>query len=307
MPVKTVEGLPSAQKIVQEGITFVTNRSDFQSKNRVSVVIINLMSTKKVTEEQFLKVLGHTPLQVDIEFVYMTSHRSKSVSKEYLETYYKTFEDIKDQYFDGLIVTGAPVEQKSFNEVTYIDELKQIIQWSESHVSKRLFVCWGAQFILSEYYGINRSTFKNKLFGIYPYEVKKFSNPYMKGFNDIYNVPQSRHTQLDTKQLKNTDELTILSSHPDFGPDILTTSDSKDLFIIGHLEYDREALDKEYKRDLNLGLRIEIPANYYPLDNPSATPLLTWKSFGLIFYGNWIYELYKSKLNNCSDGFCKDR
>lgn len=298
MPVKTVEGLPSAQKIAQEGITSINDQQNFANKNRVSVVIINLMSTKEVTEEQFLKVLGHNPLQVDIEFVYMTSHRSKSVSKGYLETYYKTFEDIKDQHYDGLIITGAPVEQKSFDEVTYIDELKKVVEWSESHVSKRLFVCWGAQFILNVYYGIKRSPLKNKLFGIYPYQVEDFSNPYMQGFNDIYNVPQSRHTQLDTKQFKQTDELTILSSHPVFGPDILATTDNRDLFVIGHLEYDRETLDKEYKRDLNLGLTVDIPSNYYPLDKPSATPFLTWRSSGLIFYGNWVLELSKIKLSH---------
>lgn len=299
MPVKTVEGLPSAQKIAQEGITSINDQQNFENKNRVSVVIINLMSAKEVTEEQFLKVLGHNSLQVDIEFVYMTSHRSQSVSREYLEAYYKTFDDIKDQYFDGLIITGAPVEQKPFDEVTYIDELKKVIEWSESHVSKRLFVCWGAQFVLGEYYGIKRRTLKNKLFGIYPYEVRDPSNPYMKGFNDIYNVPQSRHTQLDTKQLENMDELTILSSHPDFGPDILAANDNRDLFVIGHLEYDRETLDKEYNRDLNLGLTIDIPTNYYPLDNPNARPNLTWRSSGLIFYGNWVLELSKVKLNHC--------
>jgi len=299
MPIHTVEELPSAEKIAREGMISVNNSQELVNKERVSVVIVNLMSTKEVTEEQFLKVLGHTPLQVDIEFMYMTSHQSKHVSKEYLKTYYKTFDDIKDKYYDGLIVTGAPVEQKSFDEVTYIEELRKIIDWSETHISKRLFVCWGAQFVLNDYYGIERNFLKNKLFGVYSYEVHDSKNPYLIGFNDLYSVPQSRYTWLDIQQIKQSNYLTILSSHPDFGPEILITTNNKDLFIIGHLEYDRETLDKEYKRDLELGLNTEIPRNYYPLDNPSATPLFTWKSYGYIFYGNWIHTLYKDKMNHC--------
>jgi len=299
MPIHTVEGLPSAEKIAREGMISVNNSQELVNKERVSVVIVNLMSTKEVTEEQFLKVLGHTPLQVDIEFMYMTSHQSKHVSKEYLKTYYKTFDDIKDKYYDGLIVTGAPVEQKSFDEVTYIEELRKIIDWSETHISKRLFVCWGAQFVLNDYYGIERNSLKNKLFGVFSYKIHDPNNPYLIGFSDIYRVPQSRYTWLNLQQIKQSNNLTILSSHPDFGPDMLITTNNKDLFIIGHLEYDRETLGKEYKRDLKLGLNTEIPKNYYPFDKPSATPLLTWKSYGYIFYGNWVQALYKGKVNHC--------
>lgn len=297
MPIKVIEGLPVRTKLEQEQVyTIEASRAISQDIRPLKILILNLMPLKEITELQLLRLLGISPLQIDIDFLHMTTHKSKNTPTSYLQKYYKTHEEVINQYYDGLIVTGAPVEKLKFGQVGYIDELRKIIDWAQTHVYSRFYICWGAQFALNHYYNIKKLPLNNKLFGIFDYENIKPQHPYIRGFDDIYQVPQSRHTRIDDDAVLNIQDLEILTSHKEFGPDIITSSDQRDLFIFGHLEYDRDTLKQEYDRDVETGKDVNIPINYYPGDDSTATPKFQWRSHGHLLFNNWLNETYQNTL-----------
>lgn len=297
MPIKIIEGLPVRKQLQQEQVyTIESSRAISQDIRPIKILILNLMPLKETTELQLLRLLGNSPLQVDIDFLHMSTHKSKNTPTSYLQKYYKTHDEIKDEYFDGLIVTGAPVEKFDFDKVAYIDELRQVIDWAEDHVFSRFYICWGAQFALNHHFNIDKLHLDEKLFGVFDYRNILPSHPYIRGFDDIYQVPQSRHTKVDDKQLRAVEDLDILSEHPIFGPDIITSKDQRDLFIFGHLEYDRDTLKQEYDRDIEAGATIEPPHNYYPGDNPKDNPKFQWRSHGHLLFNNWLNETYQNTL-----------
>lgn len=295
MPIKVVQGLPVAEKLKQEGVNVMfEERALNQNIRPLRIAILNLMPTKETTEIQLLRLIGGTPLQIEVDFLHTATYASKNVSEHYLEKYYKTFGEIKDQYFDGLIITGAPVEQMLFEQVAYYEELIKILKWSETNVFSRFFICWGAQVALNYYYGIEKIDLDEKLFGVYKYQVTQPDSPYLRGFDDFYSIPESRHTTLNIEQIEKQKELIVLTERNDLGPDLVSSRDNRDLFIFGHLEYDRHTLELEYQRDVKAGLAIQVPENYYPDDEPEKEPILSWRANAYNLFSNWINETYQN-------------
>ncbi len=295
MPIKVVQGLPVADILVAEGVHIIQEeRALSQDIRPLRIAILNLMPAKETTETQLLRLIGGTPLQIEVDFLHTTSYESKNVSPTHLENFYKTFQEVKASYYDGLIITGAPVEQMPFKDVGYYNELIEILEWSETNVFSRFFICWGAQFALNHYYGIEKIALSEKLFGVYEYKVLKPSSPYLRGFNDFYSIPESRHTTMNAEQIQREQELTILSEDDVLGPDIVASTDTRDLYIFGHLEYDRYTLDWEYKRDKEKGLPIEVPEDYYPENDVTQKPVISWRSYAYILFGNWLNETYQN-------------
>lgn len=297
MPIKIIEGLPVKTKLQQEQVyTIEASRAISQDIRPLKILILNLMPLKETTELQLLRLLGNSPLQIDIEFLHMSTHQSKNTPTSYLQKFYKTHEEVKDDYFDGMIVTGAPVEKFEFDQVGYINELRAITDWAATHVFSRFYICWGAQFALNHYYNIEKIALTEKLFGVFDYQNVKPEHPYIRGFDDIYQVPQSRHTRIDYTALNDIPDLEILTSNSQLGPDIITSKNQRDIYIFGHLEYDRETLKKEYDRDIESMQDVDIPVNYYPNDNPSENPKFQWRSHGHLLFNNWLNETYQNTL-----------
>lgn len=297
MPIKIIEGLPVRTKLQQEQVyTIEASRAITQDIRPLKILILNLMPLKETTELQLLRLLGNSPLQIDVEFLHMSSHQSKNTPTSHLQKFYKTHDEVKDDYFDGMIVTGAPVEKFNFEQVGYIEELKKVTDWAQTHVFSRFYICWGAQFALNHYYNIEKYTLSEKLFGVFDYQNIKPEHPYIRGFDDIYQVPQSRHTKIDYAALNDIPDLEVLTSNKDYGPDIITSKNQRDLFIFGHLEYDRETLKAEYDRDAVSGMDTAVPFNYYPDDNPSEIPKFQWRSHGHLLFNNWLNETYQNTL-----------
>lgn len=297
MPIKIIEGLPVKTKLQQEQVyTIEASRAISQDIRPLKILILNLMPLKETTELQLLRLLGNSPLQIDIEFLHMSTHQSKNTPTSYLQKFYKTHEEVKDDYFDGMIVTGAPVEKFEFDQVGYINELRAITEWAATHVFSRFYICWGAQFALNHYYNIEKIALTEKLFGVFDYQNVKPEHPYIRGFDDIYQVPQSRHTRIDYTALNDIPDLEILTSNSQLGPDIITSKNQRDIYIFGHLEYDRETLKKEYDRDIESMQDVDIPVNYYPNDNPSENPKFQWRSHGHLLFNNWLNETYQNTL-----------
>lgn len=294
MPIKVAEGLPVSKKLIDEGVKVIfEKRAATQNIRPLRILILNLMPKKQETELQLLRLIGGTALQIDVDLLHTSSYESQNVSPQHLDKFYKTFAEIKDSYYDGFIITGAPVEHLDFKEVKYYEELVEIIKWSEKHVFSRFFICWGAQFALNYYYSIDKVDLPEKLFGIYQYKTISDKHPFLQGFNDHYVIPESRHTQLNEAQIYKETDLEVLTSCVKLGPDIIATKDRRDLFIFGHLEYDVRTLEEEYRRDIDKGLKIAVPENYYPDDDPKQTPEMTWRSNAFILFSNWINETYQ--------------
>lgn len=302
MPIKIVEGLPIRKELKREQIvTMDESTARIQDIRPLKILILNLMPKKETTELQLLRLLGNSPLQIEVDLMYTATYEASNTPISHLNQYYKTFDEIKDQQYDGLIITGAPVEQFQYNEVNYIDELKTILDWSQKNVFSRLFICWGAQYALNYFYGINNYKLEQKLFGIYEYDVLEAVHPLLRGFNDTYQVPQSRHTSISIETIEAQKDLRITTKHPKFGPDIITTTDNLDIYLLGHLEYDRETLHQEYQRDKEAGSKIALPENYYPGDDDSKMPKFTWKSNAFLLYNNWLNEVYQRTYYNLED------
>ncbi|MCQ2506692.1 MAG: homoserine O-succinyltransferase [Lachnospiraceae bacterium] len=295
MPIKVQKNIP-AKKILEEENIFVMDeeRAVTQDIRPLKIAILNLMPLKEDAEVYLLRSLSNTPLQVDITFLTTKSYEGKNTPKSHLEQFYKFYDDIKDEKFDGLIVTGAPVENLEFEEVAYWDELTQILEWSKTNVTSTLHICWGAQAGLYYHYGIRKVQLEKKLSGIYKHEVMNRRHPLVRGFDDIFYAPHSRYTEADREMIDESGLFTVLAKSEEAGYFILLAQNGRHVFVMGHPEYDRYTLDKEYQRDLNKGINPDIPVSYYPDDNPSEKPLMTWRAHANTLYSNWLnYYVYQ--------------
>ncbi|WP_303973414.1 homoserine O-succinyltransferase [Streptococcus merionis] len=295
MPIKIDQGLPAVEVLKSENIFVMDEqRASHQDIRPLDVLIVNLMPTKIVTETQLLRLLANTPLQLNVEFLQMVSHKSKNTGAEHLSTFYKTFEQVKSHYYDGLIITGAPVENLPFEEVNYWEELGQIIEWSKSHVHSTLHICWGAQAGLYARYGVDKVRLDTKLSGIFKQRVVVPTCPLLRGFDDEFLAPHSRHTTIASEAIAHMDDLQVLAEGDEVGLSILATKDLREVYSFGHLEYDRDTLAKEYQRDLAAGLNPQVPVHYFENDNPELKPRLRWNLAAALFFSNWInYAVYQ--------------
>lgn len=295
MPIRIDNELPAKQSLEIENIFVMGNtRADNQDIRPLKIIILNLMPTKLETETQLLRLLSNSPLQIDIDFLQVATHEAKNVSKSHMDKFYNVFEDIKDNKYDGMIITGAPVEQMPFEEVDYWDELCTIMEWSKKNVYSVMHICWGAQAGLYYHYGIKKYPTDKKIFGIFPHFCLDDTHPLMRGLDDIYYVPHSRHTQIKRGDIAQIKDLQILSYSEDAGVHIVADMECRKFFITGHSEYDRDTLAKEYFRDIDKGLDIEMPINYFPNNDPKAVPRMTWRGTANLIFNNWLnYFVYQ--------------
>jgi len=296
MPIKIPNDLPAVKTLLDENIFVMTEtRAITQDIRPLKILLLNLMPKKIETETQLSRLLGNSPLQVDLELIHTKSHKSKNTSAEHLLAFYKTFDDVKDQTFDGMIITGAPVELMPFEEVEYWEELCTIMEWTKTHVHSTFHICWGAQAGLYYHFGIDKKPLDKKMFGIFPHKADYKKSILFRGFDDVFMVPHSRHTTVDIEDVKKCEGLKILASSEEAGVYAMATAEGKQIFITGHSEYDANTLANEYFRDLNEGKPIEIPKNYFPDDNPENEPVVTWRSHANLLYSNWLnYFVYQT-------------
>ena len=296
MPIKIPNELPATQTLTEENIFVMTEtRAGKQDIRPLQILLLNLMPTKIDTETQLSRLLGNTPLQVELTLMHTVSHQSKNTSEEHLLAFYTTFDQVKDRNFDGMIITGAPVEHLPFEEVEYWDELTEIMDWSLTHVHSTFHICWGAQAGLYHHFGIQKRQLDKKLFGIFPHHADYKRSILFRGFDDVFMVPHSRHTTVDRADVEKVSKLKILASSEEAGVFALSTRNGRQIFITGHPEYDAETLNKEYVRDQTAGKPIEIPKNYFPDNDPSRTPPATWRSSANLLYSNWLnYFVYQT-------------
>ncbi|SDN26516.1 homoserine O-succinyltransferase [Paenibacillus sp. yr247] len=295
MPIKIPDNLPAKEILNQENIfTMDESVAYHQDIRPLRIALLNLMPTKETTETQLLRLIGNTPLQVEFVLLHPKTHTSKNTSVEHLEMFYKTFEDIKDEKLDGMIITGAPVEQMEFEDVTYWEELTQILNWSKQNVTSTLHICWAAQAGLYHHFGVRKFALDNKIFGVFPHTVEVPNTKLLRGFDEVFNVPQSRHTDVRREDIEQCPDLEILSESEDSGVYIAATRDGKHIFVTGHSEYDACSLKWEYDRDVGKGLSIDIPKNYYPNNDPSRQPYNTWRAHANLLFSNWLnYYVYQ--------------
>lgn len=296
MPIKIQNDLPAKHELEEENI-FVMDESRALSQDfrELQIAILNLMPLKQDTELQLLRALSNTPLQIDVTFIQTESHISKNTSHSHIKKFYETFTDIKDKNFDGLIITGAPVEKLDFEEVNYWDELTKIMEWSKEHVTSTLHICWGAQAGLYYHYGLKKHLLDKKVFGVFEHHVMNRKVPLVRGFDDYFMAPHSRHTEVRAEDIRKIPDLTILAESDEAGVFLAIADEGRRIFVMGHPEYDRVTLDKEYKRDKAKGLPIDLPVNYYPDDDDTKKPRLEWRSHGNILYSNWLnYYVYQT-------------
>ena len=296
MPIKIPNDLPAVKTLNNENIFVMTEtRAITQDIRPLKILLLNLMPKKIETETQLSRLLGNSPLQVDLELIHTKSHKSKNTSAEHLFTFYKTFQDVKNRTFDGMIITGAPVEQLEFEEVEYWEELCEIMEWSKTHVHSTFHICWGAQAGLYYHFGVKKYPLDKKLFGVFPTTADYKQSILLRGFDDTFMVPQSRHTTVKTEDIKAVAKLKILASSEETGVYAAMTEKGKQIFITGHSEYDAGTLAAEYFRDKSEGKPIDIPKNYFPDDNPENPPLVTWRSHANLLYSNWLnYFVYQT-------------
>lgn len=296
MPIKIPNDLPAVKTLNEENIFVMTEtRAITQDIRPLKILLLNLMPKKIETETQLSRLLGNSPLQVDLELIHTKSHKSKNTSAEHLFTFYKTFDDIKDRTFDGMIITGAPVEQLEFEEVEYWEELCEIMEWTKTHVTSTFHICWGAQAGLYYHYGIKKVPLEKKLFGVFEHRPDYKRSILLRGFDDVFMVPHSRHTTVLAEDIEKIPELRILASSDEAGVYAVSTDKGRQIFITGHSEYDADTLKNEYFRDLEAGRPIEIPKNYFPGDDPAKPPMVTWRSHASLLYSNWLnYFVYQT-------------
>ncbi|MBR5329193.1 MAG: homoserine O-succinyltransferase [Firmicutes bacterium] len=295
MPIKIPNKLPATKTLNEENIFVMTEtRAITQDMRPLRILMLNLMPTKVVTETQIARLIGNTPLQVELELL-QTSYMPKNTSEEHMLAFYKRFDEVKDQNFDGMIITGAPVEQMEFEEVEYWDELCEIMEWSKTHVYSTFHICWGAQAGLYYHYGIPKYPLEKKLFGVFPHTVEYKRSILFRGFDDEFMVPHSRHTTIHREDIEAVPELNILSSSEEAGVFVVTVKEGRQVFVTGHTEYDADTLKREYVRDKEAGLPIDVPKNYFPNDDDTKDPLVTWRSAANLLYSNWLnYFVYQT-------------
>ncbi|MBQ9098102.1 MAG: homoserine O-succinyltransferase [Clostridia bacterium] len=296
MPIKIPNLLPATQTLHEENIFVITeNRAITQDIRPLRIVMLNLMPQKIATETQIARLIGNTPLQVELELLQTATHKSTHTSAEHMLSFYKVFDDIKDQKFDGMIITGAPVEHMAFEEVEYWDELCEIMEWSKTHVTSTLHICWGAQAGLYYHYGIPKVQLPQKLFGVFEHKLDYKRSILFRGFDDTFLVPHSRHTANRREDIEGVEGLRVLASSEEAGVFVVSTERGRQIFVTGHSEYDGDTLKKEYLRDKGQGLDIAIPKNYFPNDDDSKEPLVRWRSCANLFYSNWLnYFVYQT-------------
>ena len=296
MPIKIPDTLPARATLEGENIFVMTEfRAIHQDMRPLNLLILNLMPTKIVTETQLMRKLSNTPLQVQIELLRTSSHISQNTSEDHLSSFYTTFDKIKNRKFDGMIITGAPVENLDFTDVDYWDELCEIMEWSKTHVHATLHICWGAQAGLYYHYGIEKHTLPKKLFGVFPHTIVKKQSPLFRGFDDEFYVPHSRYTSNNIEDILAVPELELLAVSEQAGVFAVKSEDNRRFFITGHPEYDPNTLASEYFRDVDKGMTINVPANYFPNDDPTQPPVVRWRSAAQLFYNNWLnYYVYQT-------------
>lgn len=296
MPIKIPNGLPATKTLNDENIFVMSEtRAGMQDIRPLKILLLNLMPTKIDTETQLSRLLGNTPLQVELTLIHTKSHQSKNTSQEHLLAFYKTFDDVRNEKFDGMIITGAPVEHLEFEEVEYWDELCTIMEWTKTNVHSTFHICWGAQAGLYYHFGIKKYPLDKKMFGIFPHTADYKRSILLRGFDDTFMVPHSRHTTVLREDIEKVPEIKILASSEEAGVYAMATENGKQIFITGHSEYDAQTLNKEYIRDVNAGKPIEIPKNYFPNDDPSREPMVTWRGHANLLYSNWLnYFVYQT-------------
>ena len=296
MPIKIPNQLPATATLTRENIFVMTEtRAITQDIRPLQILLLNLMPTKVDTETQLARVLGNTPLQIQLELIAPSGHVSKNTSQEHMLAFYRSFDEVRDRTFDGLIITGAPVENLPFEEVDYWPELCEIMEWSKTHVHSTLHICWGAQAGLYYHYGIPKYALPQKLFGVFDHRVLKPSSPLFRGFDDRFYAPHSRHTEVLEEDIRKVPGLEVLAVSEEAGVFAVKTEDSRQFFLLGHLEYDRNTLAQEYWRDVDRGLDIQVPRHYFPNDDPNQTPIVRWRSAGQLIYTNWLnYYVYQT-------------
>lgn len=296
MPIKIPNDLPAVKTLESENIFVMTEkRAITQDIRPLKILLLNLMPNKIETETQLSRLLGNSPLQVDLTLMHTKSHISKNTSKEHLFTFYKTFDDVKNERFDGMIITGAPVEQMDFEDVEYYPELCSIMEWSKTNVHSTFHICWGAQAGLYYHYGIKKYPVDKKIFGVFPHKVVYKRSILFRGFDDEFMVPQSRHTTLKTEEIKAVKELKILAESEETGVYAVSSRNGRQIFITGHSEYDKNTLKNEYLRDLSLGKEIDLPKNYFLKDDPKKEPVVSWRAHANLLYSNWLnYFVYQT-------------
>ena len=296
MPIRIPNDLPAVKTLLNENIFVMPEqRAVTQDIRPLRILLLNLMPNKIATETQLSRLLGNTPLQVELELIHTSTYHSKNTSSEHLLAFYKTFEDVKDQTFDGMIITGAPVEKMEFEEVEYWEELCEIMEWTKTHVHSTFHICWGAQAGLYYHYGIKKYPLENKLFGVFEHTADYKNSMLLRGFDDRFFVPHSRHTTVKREDIEKVKELKIVASSEKAGIYALLTENGKQVFITGHSEYDANTLNDEYIRDKQRGDKIEIPQNYYPNDDETKQPVVKWRSHAHLLYSNWLnYFVYQT-------------
>lgn len=309
MPIKIQSDLPAKAELEEENIFVMDeNRAISQNIRPLEIIVLNLMPIKQDTELQLLRGLSNTPLQIDVTFLQMSSHVSKNTSASHIKKFYQTFEEIKSNNYDGMIITGAPVEKLDFEEVNYWDELTTVMEWSKKHVTSTIHICWGAQAGLYYHYGIRKELLSKKLSGVYKHRVMNRKEPLVRGFDDIFMAPHSRYTQASRQQILDNPRLKVLADSDEAGIYIVLGDGGKEIFVMGHPEYDRLTLDQEYKRDIDKGIEPELPVNYYPDDDCNRKPLLSWRSHANNLYTNWlnyyVYQITPYDLNESYDNYC---
>ncbi len=296
MPVNIPDSLPAKALLEAENVFVMgESRAMTQDIRPLKILILNLMPLKIVTESHLLRVLSNSPLQVEVELLMTSTHAHRHTPQKHLIAFYKTFETIKKEYFDGMIITGAPVELIDFEQVTYWEELCEIMEWSKKHVTSTFHICWGAQAALYYHYGIKKHELSRKLFGIFPHKVLSPREPLLRGFDDVFHVPHSRYTEVKKQDIESISGLITLSESEEAGLYLIISEDRRQIFVTGHPEYDANTLGEEYRRDINKGIEIDVPENYYPNNNPEAEPMVSWRSHAHLLYSNWLnYYVYQS-------------
>ena len=295
MPVRIPHDLPAARQLEEENIFVMRkSRAVHQDIRELRIAVLNLMPTKITTETQILRVLGNSPVQIDVRFIHMTSHEAKNTATEHLEQFYEGLDDVLHERFDGLVITGAPVETLAFEEVDYWPELERVLDWSATNVWSTLHICWGAQAGLYHHYGVPKYPLSEKMFGLFHHNALDLRNPLLRGFDESFLAPHSRHTEVRLEDVKKVPELEVLATSEVAGLYIAATRDLRRIFVTGHPEYDRLTLKAEYDRDVAKGLPIAKPANYFPGDDPARPPLMTWRAHAHLLYANWLnYCVYE--------------
>lgn len=296
MPIKIDDALPSKKILESENIFVITNKFAARQDIRpIKIIILNLMPIKSETETHLLRLLSNSPIQVDIELLQMVSHKSINTSSEYLNKFYKTFNNIKTLKYDGMIITGAPVETLDFEQVDYWKELCNVMEWSKHNVYSSFHICWGAQAALYYHYSIPKTVVSNKISGVYQQKVIDIYNPLVRGFDEIFSMPHSRYSNIDTINILKNKDLNIIANSKEVGASIISNKNGRQIFITGHLEYQKETLANEYFRDIKRGLNPLIPKNYFPQNDPSKSPIMSWNSHANLLFSNWLnYFVYQA-------------